>query len=72
MMLACLASIVGAIAQPTDIVHARNDDRGVPRYFGDPQSLRYQRLGTEAARVHAAIAWTFGLPVDKYAPVIQT
>jgi hypothetical protein len=43
----------------------------VPPRFGDPQSKTFQRLGTSAARIRAALAWTFDLKPDEYAPALE-
>lgn len=39
---------------------------GVAPKFVNPKSKTYQNLGSEAARVHAAIAWTFDLKPEEY------
>lgn len=43
----------------------------VPPKFATPASKTYQKLGSSAARVHAAIAWTFDLAPAAYAPNIE-
>lgn len=45
---------------------------GVPPRFANPKSKTYQDLGSEADRVHAAIAWTFGLKPEAYQPQLQS
>jgi hypothetical protein len=44
---------------------------GVPLRFVNRDSRTFQRLGGGAARVHAAIAWTFGLKPDQYTPLVE-
>lgn len=39
---------------------------GVPPKFVNPKTKCYQSFKSEAARVHAAIAWTFGLTPEEY------
>ena len=43
----------------------------VPPKFATPASKTYQRLGSSAARVHAAVAWTFSLEPAAYAPSVE-
>jgi hypothetical protein len=44
----------------------------VPPRFANPQSATFQRLVTPRARVHAAVAWSFGLKPEEYVPQIET
>jgi hypothetical protein len=44
----------------------------VPPRFARPSTRTYQRLGSDEARVRAAIAWTFRLAPEAYAPSIET
>src|SRR6185312_6775238 len=43
----------------------------VPPKFATPSSKTYQSLGSSAARVHAAVAWTFALKPGRYAPAVE-
>ena len=43
----------------------------VPPKFATPASKTFQRLGSEVARIHAAVAWTFALTPAKYAPLVE-
>jgi len=44
---------------------------GVPTRFADPQTATFHRLQTDANRVHAAAAWTFGLRPSEYQPLVE-
>jgi hypothetical protein len=43
----------------------------VPPRFGNPRSRTFQKLGTAGARVHAAVAWTFGMRPEEYDPALE-
>jgi hypothetical protein len=43
----------------------------VPPRFANPKSATFQRLSTPRARVHAAVAWSFGLKPEEYSPQIE-
>ena len=43
----------------------------VPPRFGNPRSKTYQELGNARARIHAALAWTFGMKPEEYAPALE-
>lgn len=43
----------------------------VPPKFATPSSKTYQKLGSSAARVKAAVAWTFSLAPSEYAPTCE-
>ena len=43
----------------------------IPPRFGNPRTKTYQRLGNARARVHAALAWTFGMKPEEYAPALE-
>ena len=43
----------------------------VPPRFGDPNSKTFQRLGSSAARLRAALAWTFDMGPEEYAPALE-
>jgi hypothetical protein len=43
----------------------------VPPRFGNPQAKTFQRLGNARARIHAAVAWTFGMKPEEYEPTLE-
>jgi hypothetical protein len=43
----------------------------VPPRYAKPESKTYQQLGSDEARVRAAVAWTFRLTPDTYSPNIE-
>jgi hypothetical protein len=43
----------------------------VPPRFGNPRTKTFQGLRTAEARIHAAVAWTFGMKPDEYAPTLE-
>ena len=43
----------------------------VPPRFGNPETKTFQKFTTARARIHAALAWTFGLKPDAYAPALE-
>lgn len=43
----------------------------VPPVFGRVGSGHWRRLRTDAARVRAAVAWTFALPAEEYRPAVE-
>jgi hypothetical protein len=54
----------------TDSTTGHRHQITVPPKFGRPESKTWQRLGNDAARVHAALAWTFALEPAQYAPQV--
>ena len=43
----------------------------VPPRFGNPHTKTFQNLRTSAARIQAALAWTFGIKPEEYAPALE-
>jgi len=43
----------------------------VPPRFGNPKTKTFRMLGSSAARIQAALAWTFGLKPEAYAPALE-
>ena len=43
----------------------------VPPRFGNPRAGTFRGLGTDRARIRAALAWTFGLKPEEYAPALE-
>jgi hypothetical protein len=43
----------------------------VPPRFGNPAYKTFQKLGTSASRIRAALAWTFDLKPEEYDPALE-
>jgi len=43
----------------------------VPPRFGNPRTKTFRELRTAEARIHAAVAWTFGMRPDEYEPALE-
>jgi hypothetical protein len=43
----------------------------VPPRFGNPRTKTFRELRTPEARIHAAVAWTFGMKPDEYEPALE-
>jgi len=43
----------------------------VPPRFGNPRTKTFRGLRTAEARIHAAVAWTFGMRPEEYEPALE-